>query len=141
MVSSELFFQLNQRLVEIFGCGSNKPFAGIPMILYGDLYQLPPVRGKPIYLSNQSVKGYITSDLWEMFQFAELTEVMRQRSDNLLIHILHKIRVGNVEESVDAILKESFISPHHPSFPTDALHFFAENKPSIDHNELMLNKL
>ena len=53
MVSSELFFQLNQRLIEIFGCGSNKPFAGIPMVLCGYLYQLPPVRGKPIYMSNE----------------------------------------------------------------------------------------
>ena len=61
------FFHLNQRLIEIFRWGSNKPFAGIPIILCGDLYQLSPVRGKPIYMSDQSVKGYITLDLWEMF--------------------------------------------------------------------------
>ena len=29
-------------------------------------------------MSNQSIKRYITSDLWETFQFAELIEVMRQ---------------------------------------------------------------
>ena len=52
MVSNELFFQLNQRLIDIFRCGSNKPFAGIQMILRGDLYQLPPVRGKPVFMSN-----------------------------------------------------------------------------------------
>ena len=45
MVSSEL-------------CESNKLFVGFPKILCGDLYQLPPVRRKPIYMSNQSVKGY-----------------------------------------------------------------------------------
>ena len=61
-------------------------------------------------MPNQSVKGYITLDLWEVFQFAELTEVMRQKGDNLLIHILHKIRVVNIDESVDAILKERFMS-------------------------------
>ena len=44
-------------------------------------------------------------------------------------------------KALDAILKERFISPNYPSFPTDALHFFAENNPSIDHNELILNKL
>ena len=60
-----------------------------------------------------------------MFQFAELAEVMRTRGDNLLIQILNKVRVGNVDEGVDTILKERFISPNHPSFPTDALHFFA----------------
>ena len=61
-------------------------------------------------MPNQSVKGYITLDLWEIFQFAELTEVMRQKGDNLLIHILNKIRVVNIDESVDAILKERFMS-------------------------------
>ena len=59
MVYSQLLFQLNKRLIEIFECRSNKLFAGIPMILCGDLYQLPPIGGKPIYMSNQSVKGYI----------------------------------------------------------------------------------
>ena len=49
--------------------------------------------------------------------------------------------MGNVGESIDAILKEQFISPNHLSFPTDAPHFFVENKPSIDHNESILNKL
>ena len=141
MVSSELFFHLNQKLIEISGCESNKPFVGIAMILCADLYQLPPVTGKPIYMLNQSVKGYITLDLWEMFQFPEITEVMRQRGYNLLIHILNKIRVGNIDESADAILKEQFMSQNHLSFPTDALHFSAEKKPSIDHNKSMLNKL
>ena len=61
--------------------------------------------------------------------------------DNLLIHILNKIRVGNVDKSVDTILKERFISSYYLSFLIDALNFFAEKKPSIDHNELMLNKL
>ena len=61
-------------------------------------------------MPNQSVKGYVTLDLWEIFQFAELTEVMRQKGDNLLIHILNKIRVVNIDESVDAILKERFMS-------------------------------
>ena len=100
MVYNELLFQLNRRLIKIFGCESNRPFAGIPMILCGDLYQLPTVRGKPIYMFNRSVKGYITLDLWEMFQFAELTEVIRQRGDNLLIHTLNKICLGNVNESL-----------------------------------------
>ena len=41
----------------------------------------------------------------------------------------------------NVVLKERFIRPNYPSFPTDALHFFWENKPSIDHNEEILNKL
>ena len=41
-------------------------------------------------------------------------EVLRQRGVNLLIHALSKICVGDVDESVNAILKEQFISPNHP---------------------------
>ena len=142
IVISELFSQLNQRLIEIFGCGISKPFARIPMILCGDLYQLSTVRRKLIYnKSNQSVKSYITSDLWGMFQFPELSEVIGQRGDSLLIHILNKTRVDDVDEAVYVILKEQFISPNYSSFPTDALHFFSENEPPIDHNESMLSKL
>ena len=105
MVSSKLIFHLKQRLIEIFRRGGNKLFAWIPLILCGDLYQLPPVSGKPIY---------IILDLWEMFRFAVVMEVLRQRGVNLLIHALSKICVGDVDESVNAILKEQFISPNHP---------------------------
>lgn len=44
----------------------------------------------PMDMSNQSFKGYIILDLWKMFQFAELTEVMRQTGENLLIQIYSK---------------------------------------------------
>ena len=45
-----------------------------------------------------------------------------------------------IYENADTIFKEQFISPNHSSFPTDDFHLFAENRPSIDHNESMLNK-
>ena len=94
------------------------------MVLCEELYHLPPVKGKPLCMSNQSVKGCVNTDLWEIFQFAELTEVIRHSGDNLLIHILNKIRACEVDESVDVVLKERFINPNYPSFPTEALHFF-----------------
>ena len=46
---------------------------------------------------NQSVKGYITIDSREIFQFGELTEVIGQRGEvNLLNYILNKSRAGEV---------------------------------------------
>ena len=36
MVSSVLFFRLNHILVEIFGCYSEKAFAGLPVIVCDD---------------------------------------------------------------------------------------------------------
>ena len=49
MVSSVLFYQVHQRLNEILGCATELLFAWLPILVCGDLYQLPPVKGTPIY--------------------------------------------------------------------------------------------
>ena len=46
MVSSEIFYQVNQRLNEIFGYSGNEPFAGHPVIVCGDFFLL---KGLPVY--------------------------------------------------------------------------------------------
>ena len=38
MVSSVLFYQVNQRLNDIFGYSGNEPFAGHPVIVCGDFF-------------------------------------------------------------------------------------------------------
>ena len=57
------------------------PFAGLPVLVCGDLYQLPPVKGAPTYSSTDNIRGYLSLELWNNFKFVELTEVMRQRAD------------------------------------------------------------
>ena len=44
-----------------------------------------------------------------MFQFAELTEVMRQRGEAKSIDLLNKIRVGKIDEDVQKQIRERFI--------------------------------
>ena len=44
MVSNILLLHINQRLVEIFGCNSNIPVAGLTVIFCGDFFQLPPTQ-------------------------------------------------------------------------------------------------
>ena len=63
MVSSVLFYQVHQRLNEIFGVSTDLPFAGLPVLVCGDLYQLPPVKGAPIYSSTDNIKGYLSLEL------------------------------------------------------------------------------
>ena len=77
IVSNILFFQVHRRLNEIFGCGGNVRFSGLPVLVCGDFYQLPPVGGLPMYANASSMKGYLNIDLWRNFKFAELAEVMR----------------------------------------------------------------
>ena len=139
MVSSVLFFQVNQRLTEIFRYSGKEPFAGLPVMVCGDFYQLPPVKGSPVYSSATSIKGFLALDLWKKFQMVELIEVMRQRGDHDFIRVLNKIRERNIDEDVEHTLKARFLEAK--SYPEHAVHMFAENKPVKRHNETQLNNL
>ena len=144
MVPSKLLFHIHQRLLEIFGCLSNAPFAGKSVLVCGDLYQLPPVRAKPIFMFDgfsTLFQGVLSMDLWRNFKIAELTEVMRQKDDLVFINLLNKVRVGNIDNDVESLLKTRFISKSDPSYPNEALHIFAENSPAKVHNETMLKNL
>ena len=57
--------------------------------------------GKSVYAtvdSCDSLEGHLALNLWRMLQFAELTEVMRQRGGTKFIDLLNKIRVGNLDK-------------------------------------------
>ena len=69
MVSSVLFFQVNQRLTEIFRYSGKEPFAGLPVIVCGDFYQLHPGKGSLTYNSATSIQGFLALDLWKKFQW------------------------------------------------------------------------
>ena len=45
-----------------------------------------------------------------MFQFAELTEVMRQKGDAEFINLLNKIRIGDIDADVQQKLKARFVN-------------------------------
>ena len=141
MVSSVLFYQVHQRLNEIFGVSTDLPFAGLPFLVFGDLFQLPPVKEAPIFSSTDNIKGHLSLELWKKFKVFELTEVMRQRGDLEFISFLNKIRVGTVDYEGEKILLSRFIAKDNPAYPRHALHMFAKNKPSVDYNELMLNEI
>ena len=140
MVSSMLFYQAHQRLSQIFGVSTDLPFAGLPVLVCGNLYQLPPVKGVSIYSTADNIKGYSSLELWNNFKVVELTEVMRQSGDLDFISFLNKIQVGIVDYEGEKILSR-FIAKDNPAYPKHALHMFAENKPSVDYNELMLNEI
>ena len=139
MVSSVLFYQVNQRLSKISEFSGNEPFARLPVIVCDDFFQLPPVKGLPVYSSAASIKGFIALDLWRKFQMVELTEVMRQRGDFEFISLLNKIREGEIDDHVENILKSRFLK--EKSFPQHVVHMFAENKLAKEHNETQLNTL
>ena len=108
-----------------------------------DLLQLPPVRGKLIFSQfsdKDSMKHLLGLQLWHLFQYAELTEVVRQ-NDQLFIDLLNKVRVGNIDDEVEKLLKARFIHESDENYPVDASHMYAENEPAMKRNEAVLNNL
>ena len=55
MVSRKLFVQINQRLIEIFGYTYDMPFAGLSVIVSGDLNQLLPLNPPAIYTKFEDI--------------------------------------------------------------------------------------
>ena len=115
---------------------------GKPIIICGDLYQLPPVTERPVYMHDSSyIQGILGLELWRTFCMAELTEAMRQRGDVQLIDLLNQARVGKLDEENVELLKSRFISKESADYPFEVIHIFAENAPVNEYNKQMLQQL
>ena len=142
MVSNHLLLYIHQRLTDILGCNDGTPFAGVSIITCGDFYQLPPIRASPVYakfIGDQTVLNI--EHIWRTFKISELTEVMRQRGDQIFIDLLNNIREGFVTEYDIKILMSRFISKNDPDYPSEAIHIWSENSLVNDHNQQKLSEL
>jgi len=112
MVNNKLFKDIDVRLREIFA--NDKPFGGKAVMLCGDLYQLPPLTGQPIYVHQDlSIQGLLGFELWHDFKMAELTEVMQQRCDIQFVDLLNQTRTGNLDKANIDLLKSRFVTQNH----------------------------
>ena len=114
MVSSLNLAYVHLRLEEIFG--GEEWFGGKTKLFVGDILQLPPVNGVPVFQSipNQVVAlrlGYITTvNIWkETVVYDELTINERQKSDLTYSKILDEVRRGSTSEESIKILQERVI--------------------------------
>ena len=143
MVSRDLWIDIDSRLGEIFVMIPEKAFAALSVMTVADLLQLPPVRGKLIFSQfsdKNSMKYLLDLELWYLFKYTELTEVVRQ-NDRLFIDLSNKVRVVNTDYDVENLLKAKFIRESDENYPKDPLHLYEENEPAMKRNEAVLNEL
>ena len=84
------------------------------------------------------MKHLLGLQLWHLFKNVELTEVLRQ-TNNLFMNLFNKVRIANIDDDVENLLKERFIFESDENYPKDALHMNAENEPATKRNEAVLN--
>ena len=66
---------------------------------------------------------------------------MRQKDDTRLIAILNKIRVGDVNDALESLIKSILAIPREILYPIDTLHLFAQNDTGDPQNTFMINQL
>lgn len=80
-------------------------FGGVQMVMFGDLYQLPPVVSDPelhkYFADNNNGFYFFNADVWKNTELKifELNHIFRQNDEDFK-EVLNSIRVGNVEETV-----------------------------------------
>ena len=93
MVSSELFTFMSKLFQKIHN--NSLEFGGVPVLTVGDLAQLPPVEGDPVFYS----------PLWKSFFPLFLKLSHRQQDDNKFYDILQEIRTGKLSQETINLIK------------------------------------
>ena len=102
MLSNLNLAYIHLRLEELF-CGlGDEYFGSMNMLFVGDILQLPPVTGSPVFskLCNKLIAsrmGSIASvNIWkESIIYDELTKNEQQKKDGLFVNILDQVRRGS----------------------------------------------
>ena len=94
---------------------NNLPFGGKQVILFGDMFQLPPVvssKEESQYLTNKYGNVFFfNSNAYKNgnFSFRELNKIHRQ-TDKVFIEILNNIREGNISKEEIELLNQHYVT-------------------------------
>ena len=117
MVSNVVLMHVHLRLHEILGLDgrSEELFGGLTVVFFGDLLQLNPVKGGPVFqpvsadLVRNITGGIAGSNLWADVEYDELTINVRQQGDNTFADLLARVRTGSATAKDHTILKDRVI--------------------------------
>jgi hypothetical protein len=121
MLRADLLDHVNAFLM-VYGPCLGEPFGGIPVVLFGDPYQLPPVaplEDGPLLKDYQSVeKFFFDARAYQGFTEIELTKVFRQAEGDYL-NVLNGIRDGTISDPELALLEQRVVPDVSPRYLKD----------------------
>jgi hypothetical protein len=149
MLSLQLLSTMNTRLNQIFGisAASRVRFGGKVVIFTGDLHQIPPVGGTPLYKftdCSKAIKG-IGDSVWsEIKHVVMLTQSQRQAGDNTFLALLTRVSKGKATlQDLQTITSRAHgragIDVHQDPWST-AMHIFPTNAEVAAHNKQQLTR-
>ena len=109
-----------------YGPRPSKPFGGVQIVMFGDLYQLPPIvsgEEREFFDDNYRSEFFFDATSWNKapFEVIELTKVYRQK-DEEFIEILNGIRLNQVSkeqiERLNEFVDNSFTPPEDDFYIT-----------------------
>ena len=153
MLSSLNLAYIHLRLEELFG--GIHWFGLMNVVFVGDLLQLPPVNGLPIFskLTNRAISGKLgcigSVNMWrDTVTYDELTINERQKKDPTFSMILDEVRRGSPsKESIDCLHKRvitASVTDIYKQLCESGTHpvcLFPTCKACQDHNSIMLGAL
>lgn len=133
------------RFLRLNGPKANKPFGGLQMAFFGDLYQLPPVvasHEKELFQSLYKTPYFYGARVFESLDMdiVELDKIYRQ-SDERFISLLNSIRNNSITEEGLALLNERCQPDFEPSAKEFYVHLTTTNKLAEEVNSKRLTKL
>lgn len=141
MVSSDIMDMIDARMK--YSRESDLPFGGCQIIVFGDLFQLPPV------VTNGQVSRFLEDRYNTIYYFGidsikkfpfktiELKHIFRQK-DNRFIEILNKIRIGKFDqETLDILNNDCVVEPKDDNYIT----LTGDNATAVSINKRKLNEL
>jgi PIF1-like helicase len=135
MVAYEMLCSIDSRLRQIKK--NDQPFGGINVLLFGDLMQLPPIRGHQVFI--QPEKMVPATHLWRLFKLVELTRNMRQHGDTIFQDILNALRIGELQPQHLAVLMDKVGKEPTGEFSIErALRILPTNVQVDEHNQAVL---